>query len=539
MAQSSAVLDGNTALAEEYNDLRNDVLSTTLGHLHDGTNGREPGDQQQKLRNPADTFSYTIRTSAIAAARDLTIPLLTANDTLAVLGLAQTFTAQQTFNDLVATTVDINGGTIDGVTIGAAAAPSQVRVQDNALQVENPAATFVYTITGAAIAAARQLNLPLTTATDTLAVLGLAQTFTAQQTFNDLVATTVDINGGTIDGVTIGAAAAPSQVRVQDNALQVENPAATFVYTITGAAIAAARQLNLPLTTATDTLAVLGLAQTFSAQQTFSASIDVTGGTVQNSTGNLTLSAAAGADVLIGDDTTILYMDGGTGGVGVFGMSVTDESIRVRRGAVTAGANNNFTDLVVSSTGAVTIPAGTSTYVGTAQFNEPNITATGTVTNAFTLRVVNAPTEGTNNYAIWVDDGLVQVDRSIVVGAPTGGDKGAGTINAQAVYDDNVLLTDYVFEPGYNMLPVPQMVEYFGREHHLPTIPGRAEWEKRGQFSVGQLGTHLWETVEVHARYIGEHEARFSTIEDRVDAVKEANEILRQQLVDANLIPEA
>jgi hypothetical protein len=30
---------------------------------------------------------------------------------------------------------------------------------------------------------------------------------------------------------------------------------------------------------------------------------------------------------------------------------------------------------------------------------------------------------------------------SIVVGSPTGGDKGAGTINAQAVYDDNTLLT--------------------------------------------------------------------------------------------------
>jgi hypothetical protein len=33
-----------------------------------------------------------------------------------------------------------------------------------------------------------------------------------------------------------------------------------------------------------------------------------------------------------------------------------------------------------------------------------------------------------------------------VVGSPTGGNKGAGTINATAVYDDNTLLTDYVFE---------------------------------------------------------------------------------------------
>jgi hypothetical protein len=35
----------------------------------------------------------------------------------------------------------------------------------------------------------------------------------------------------------------------------------------------------------------------------------------------------------------------------------------------------------------------------------------------------------------------VKIGQGLVVGAPTGGDKGAGTINAAAIYDDNVLLT--------------------------------------------------------------------------------------------------
>jgi len=43
---------------------------------------------------------------------------------------------------------------------------------------------------------------------------------------------------------------------------------------------------------------------------------------------------------------------------------------------------------------------------------------------------------------LWVTYG----DGSIVVGSPTGGAKGLGTVNAVAVYDDNTLLTDYVFE---------------------------------------------------------------------------------------------
>ena len=53
------------------------------------------------------------------------------------------------------------------------------------LLVRNPANTFTYTITGAAIAANRQLNLPLITGTDTLASLWLSQTFTGANTFNN------------------------------------------------------------------------------------------------------------------------------------------------------------------------------------------------------------------------------------------------------------------------------------------------------------------------------------------------------------------
>jgi len=43
MAQSSAVSSGELATAAQYNNLRDDVLSTSTGHLHDGTNGRNDG----------------------------------------------------------------------------------------------------------------------------------------------------------------------------------------------------------------------------------------------------------------------------------------------------------------------------------------------------------------------------------------------------------------------------------------------------------------------------------------------------------------
>lgn len=50
------------------------------------------------LRNPADTFEYTVTPGAIAADRILNLPVLTGTDTLAVLGLAQTFTGTKTFS---------------------------------------------------------------------------------------------------------------------------------------------------------------------------------------------------------------------------------------------------------------------------------------------------------------------------------------------------------------------------------------------------------------------------------------------------------
>jgi len=43
MANSSTVSSGDLATAAQYNNLRADVVDTSSGHLHDGTNGRGDG----------------------------------------------------------------------------------------------------------------------------------------------------------------------------------------------------------------------------------------------------------------------------------------------------------------------------------------------------------------------------------------------------------------------------------------------------------------------------------------------------------------
>lgn len=81
--------------------------------------------------------------------------------------------------------------------------------------------------------------------------------------------------------------------------------------------------------------------------------------------------------------------------------------------AITAQANTNFAHLNIAPAAAVTIPTGTTAVVASLEINEPNITATGTVTAAATLYISGAPTEGGSNYALWVDSGAAQFDGDV------------------------------------------------------------------------------------------------------------------------------
>lgn len=99
-------------------------------------------------------------------------------------------------------------------------------------------------------------------------------------------------------------------------------------------------------------------------------------------------------------------------------VGLLDTAVDIVPPAVTHTAATNVYQLYVRSGGAQTIPAGTTALVATARFDEPNITATGTVTDAVTVYISGAPTEGgTGNYALWVDDGWSRFDGGVISGA--------------------------------------------------------------------------------------------------------------------------
>ena len=135
---------------------------------------------------------------------------------------------------------------------------------------------------------------------------------------------------------------------------------------------------------------------------------------------------------------------------------------------------------------------------------------------------------GTADTAItWVTALTLTNAGGIQIGAPTGGDKGAGTLNATAVYDDNVLLTDWAFDLYYDGHAQPDDPAYRGQqlapfaetarvtmtERRLPWMPTRADFE--AQRGLGSMVSRLWFGQEQQQMYLFDFDARLRALESR------------------------
>ena len=188
----------------------------------------------------------------------------------------------------------------------------------------------------------------------------------------------------------------------------------------------------------------------------------------------------------------------------------------------------------------------------------------------------NASTDGGYNFFTYESGAvsskvLIYPSGSLVVGSPTGGDKGLGTINAKAVYDDNSLLTCYVFEQkvdgtineekwhartpkktirdsngnavkdsnGENVYekqrhgPMLKFRERIGTEYdpitldgyakhwkdkkHLTSMPNKEKYDvDKDAMSTGEWVQRLVETVEIQAVLIEELNQKIKTIEEEI-----------------------
>lgn len=142
--------------------------------------------------------------------------------------------------------------------------------------------------------------------------------------------------------------------------------------------------------------------------------------------------------------------------------------------------------------------------------------------------------------ALELADNLTIPSGSIVVGSPTGGDKGNGTINAVGVYDDGVILTDYVFEKyvtgeitddhakalGFNAdsFNLDLYSRFWKSNKHLMNMPSRDEFKEKS-LSIGELAQALWEVVEVQAVHIDKLHCRLFGVETILANLQQSGDV--------------
>lgn len=192
---------------------------------------------------------------------------------------------------------------------------------------------------------------------------------------------------------------------------------------------------------------------------------------------------------------------------GTIGYTGTNSSVNINNTGVVL--RNRYYNLNSASSGCIIGTATTSSAV------RPNVIITGTTTG---------PTPTTTSYLYSAQPWVVGTP---ALPAPYMS-HGPGSVTAQALYDDNTLLSDYVFDAyfdgrvaeedlalhaDYKMADLEEMIRFMEEHRHLPTIKGRSDWEQNGKFSVGELSSYLWETSETQALYIIE-------LRRRLDALK-------------------
>ena len=146
---------------------------------------------------------------------------------------------------------------------------------------------------------------------------------------------------------------------------------------------------------------------------TFGDDIDFDAAAEISASGDLTLSAAAGSDVLIGDGTAILEVNGTRDGIGLGGSAGSESKVNLGGTQVGTEDSNMYGILVSNALSFTEFSAGNHTRVAALAMFAPTVNVgDATVTNTSMIYVHSAmsATVTGDNYSIWVAGGPVRFD---------------------------------------------------------------------------------------------------------------------------------
>lgn len=105
-------------------------------------------------------------------------------------------------------------------------------------------------------------------------------------------------------------------------------------------------------------------------------------------------------------------------------------------------------------------------------------------------------------------------------------------VSGGSFIDDGVTLNapDYVFEPDYRLMPLPELKAYVAREKRLPNVPSAGEIKQQG-LDLSQFQMRLLEKVEELTLYVLEQH-------EEIAALQERNARLEARLAAVEAVPQ-
>ena len=94
-----------------------------------------------------------------------------------------------------------------------------------------------------------------------------------------------------------------------------------------------------------------------------------------------------------------------------------------------------------------------------------------------------------------------------------------GTIRANEVLVNIPSGADFVFENGYQLMPLDELSEYVQQNRHLPEVKSAAEMEQDG-VTMGEMQIKLLQKVEELTLYILQQQATIEDLKQQVEELK-------------------
>lgn len=203
-----------------------------------------------------------------------------------------------------------------------------------------------------------------------------------------------------------------------------------------------------------------------------------------------------------------------------------------RVGVGTASPSGKVHVMVTSETNSGSVTAWTDKYlvIGTASSStSPGLGFGLNAGNNTGIVQALSPNVAFNNLALQPGGGSVGIGTETPSSKLTVNNGDIRVINGSFIDDGvTVIAPDYVFEPGYKLMPITEVASYVRENKHLPKIPSAENFKKDG-INVSHLQMSLLEKVEELTLYtasqndeIAQLKSQNQKLQDRLAALEQA-----------------